>query len=150
MIRPVFGHIKNITLWEAMSCSEYRKWLSIDWRCTSCALILLSSSQDVYLLFLLLHISLSHPTFCPLLDHVTFYRGAQLQLVTLLDCIWFGFSNVCWPEAFVSVFIQIYSQFREKYILIVSCWIYHITIFSKLSSLGFPHRQKAKHLDFMI
>lgn len=43
---------KNIGLQDAMSCPQYRKWLNIDWRCTSCVLILLYSSQDVNLLLL--------------------------------------------------------------------------------------------------
>lgn len=39
-----------IALKEAMDYPQNRKWLSIDWRCTSFKLILLCSSQDVYLL----------------------------------------------------------------------------------------------------
>lgn len=46
----VLSYTLLIALKEAMDYPQNRKWLSIDWRCTSFKLILLYSSQDVYLL----------------------------------------------------------------------------------------------------
>lgn len=48
----VFSYSFLIALEEAVGYPQNRKWLSIDWRCTSFELILLYSFQDVYLLLL--------------------------------------------------------------------------------------------------
>lgn len=69
----------------SMSCPQYRKWLSIDWGCTSCALILLYSSQDVYLL--LLPVSCSQPPFLPQL------RSRYSASVKLSSRSWPGLSR---------------------------------------------------------
>lgn len=75
-----------------MGCPHHRKWLSIDWRCTSCMLILLNSSQDVYLL--LLPVYLSHPLprlfpwSCDFMSHTQLQFTTSLSRFVLVNTLW--------------------------------------------------------------